>query len=101
MSGPTEEVLRCYERFCPGILSELMHEVARAEKLHGYIPNDCIRATVILTEEVGEVAEAALTLTRPAGPYGNNDIEHLREELIQVAAVAIRMVEAINLKSMI
>jgi NTP pyrophosphatase (non-canonical NTP hydrolase) len=46
----------------------------------------------ILTEEVGESAEAALD----AHFYPDRSLAHLREELIQVAAVAVAMVEHID-----
>lgn len=46
---------------------------------------------LVLGEEVGEVANAILE----AG-YGNGATRHLREELVQVAAVAVAWVEAID-----
>jgi NTP pyrophosphatase (non-canonical NTP hydrolase) len=46
----------------------------------------------ILGEECGEVAEACLH----AHWGGSGDLAHLREELVQVAAVAIQMVEKID-----
>lgn len=49
--------------------------------------------SAILTEECGEVAEAAL------GVVFNDESEHLphlREELVQVAAVAVQMIEKID-----
>jgi NTP pyrophosphatase (non-canonical NTP hydrolase) len=45
----------------------------------------------ILTEEVGEVARAALETQ-----FDGKDRVHIREEAIQVAAVAIAMVEALD-----
>lgn len=49
--------------------------------------------SAILTEECGEVAEAALRVEF----HGQDDhLAHLREELIQVAAVAVHMVEKID-----
>ncbi|HWV25411.1 MAG TPA: MazG-like family protein [Thermomicrobiales bacterium] len=48
--------------------------------------------STILTEECGEVAEACL-MTH----WGSDaDLPHLREELIQVAAVAVQMVEKLD-----
>lgn len=92
MNGPTEEVLKCYERFCPAILCLLMHEVARAEKLHGPLPLDMIRDTAIAGEEMGEVCEAALDHTRHNKPE-HETRQHLIEEWVQLAAVSIRAVE--------
>lgn len=48
----------------------------------------------ILTEEVGESAQEALRLT--FGKEGEGDIRSLREELIQVAAVAVAIIEHID-----
>lgn len=49
--------------------------------------------SAILTEECGEVAESALRVEF----HGEEDhLAHLREELIQVAAVAVHMVEKID-----
>jgi len=45
----------------------------------------------VLAEEFGEVANAVLETS-----YGADGDEHLREELIQVAAVAVAWVEAID-----
>lgn len=47
----------------------------------------------ILAEECGEVAQAALTVAFH-GEDGN--LEHLREELIQVAAVAVHIIEKLD-----
>lgn len=48
--------------------------------------------TTILTEEVGEVAQAACNEHfHPSG-----DLARLKEELVQVAAVAVAMVEHIE-----
>lgn len=46
----------------------------------------------VLTEEVGESAEAALE----AHFDRSSPLEHLREELVQVAAVAVAIVEHID-----
>lgn len=46
----------------------------------------------VLTEEVGESAEAALE----AHFETSTSLDHLREELIQVAAVAVAIVEHID-----
>lgn len=48
--------------------------------------------SAILTEECGEVAEACLM-----AHWGSEaDLDHLRAELIQVAAVAVQMVEKLD-----
>lgn len=49
--------------------------------------------SAILTEECGEVAQAALEVAF----HGEDDrLAHLREELVQVAAVAVQMIEKID-----
>ena len=49
--------------------------------------------SAILTEETGEVAEAALRVHF----HGERDhLAHLREELVQVAAVAVHIIEKID-----
>lgn len=48
--------------------------------------------SAILTEECGEVAEASLKTHF----HGEQHIDHLREELVQVAAVAVHMIEKID-----
>lgn len=48
--------------------------------------------SAILSEECGEVAEACLK----AHWGSERDLDHLREELVQVAAVAVQIVEKID-----
>lgn len=49
--------------------------------------------SAILTEETGEVAEAAL---RVHFDGETDNLAHLREELVQVAAVAVHILEKID-----
>ena len=49
--------------------------------------------SAILTEEIGEVAEAAL---RVHFDGETDNLAHLREELVQVAAVAVHILEKID-----
>lgn len=74
-------------------IDAVVAERLRQDELWGPIPRHLSPDTwaVILTEEVGEVAEATLRLHDPG--WG---IKPLREELIQVAAVAIAMIEEID-----
>jgi NTP pyrophosphatase (non-canonical NTP hydrolase) len=51
---------------------------------------DCL---AVLTEEVGEVARAVLNINRLTSDRG--DVTALREELVQVAAVAVAWVEGL------
>lgn len=71
-------------------------EMARADQLHGPLSTDPVRAAAILGEEAGEVLAAALGVTRQ--PPEDTE-SHLREELVQVAATAIRMLETLNRSS--
>jgi NTP pyrophosphatase (non-canonical NTP hydrolase) len=64
------------------IIYDLTEERKRQNNMHNYFEQSDRMA--ILTEEVGEVAKALL------------DGDGLREELIQVAAVAIRWVEELD-----
>ena len=48
--------------------------------------------SAILTEECGEVAQAALNVHWD----GEDRLAHLREELVQVAAVAVHIIEKIE-----
>lgn len=51
--------------------------------------------SAILTEECGEVAEASLRVH--FAPEGNDEgLAHLREELVQVAAVAVHIIEKLD-----
>lgn len=84
------------------VLGDVKKEMKRAEEMHGPIPADLFRALAILTEEVGEAAEACLELARPirdpgtrAGEGGESvarrrQKEHLLEEVTQITAVAFR-----------
>ena len=60
--------------------------MAYSLKVHGPMPLDLLRASNILTAETGEGADAVLGATRVVA---TDTYEHVREELAQVAAVAI------------
>lgn len=66
--------------------SEIMEERDRQDAMHNNQGNSVETWYLILAEEVGEVAQAIL----------DRDLPHTREELIQVAAVAVAIVEAID-----
>lgn len=59
----------------------------------GVTNHDPFTALTILMEEVGEAAQAALHLR-----FGGFAAESLREELVQVAAVAVEMIETLDRK---
>lgn len=90
------------------IYSEVETERIRQDKKFGshnnYIPSDWL---MVLGEEVGEVNEAALTARFSTfGMEGKTKeeidqkkkaaLEHMREELVQVAAVAVAIVESLD-----
>lgn len=89
-------IAAAYDRFYPQIISDLMHEVVRAEKMHGPLPTDYCRAQTIACEEMGEVAEATLEMGRHSIHTMRDRWIHLREEWIQLAAVCIRAVENLD-----
>ena len=71
---------------CQNVLKEVLNERLNQEAKWGEQNHDNPLYVTILTEEVGEVAKAIL----------EKDIQNLREELIQVAAVAVAMVECLD-----
>jgi NTP pyrophosphatase (non-canonical NTP hydrolase) len=72
-----------------GGLSEVGAERANQEAKWGQQDHDGPLYLTILTEEVGEVAKAILDHR-----YKKQPAAHIREELVQVAAVAVAMIEA-------
>lgn len=52
-----------------------------------------LRSTLVLSEEAGEVAAAALALDEGAS---ENALQHLRDELVQVGAVAWALLERLD-----
>lgn len=83
------------------ILDQIEKERLRQEHLKRdgrfkYTPDEVplIRSTAMLTEELGEVARAALAVSG----YVQEELtlDDCRKELIQVAAVAMAMVEGID-----
>jgi NTP pyrophosphatase (non-canonical NTP hydrolase) len=71
------------------VLTDVGYERQRQENKWGEQNHDGGIWLAILTEEVGEVAQAGLD----NGWVGNR---HLREELVQVAAVAVKWIECID-----
>lgn len=68
--------------------SDVDHELCRAKKLHQNYPTDMFQQLAIMQEEAGEVTKAVLDYSD-----GKDTIEHIREELIQTAAMCLRMLE--------
>ena len=77
------------------VLQEVLAERIRQDGLWGEQNWHDFEGISILTEEVGEAAKAANEANFKSGKTPG-DYSHLREELIQVAAVAINHVEIID-----
>lgn len=73
--------------------AEIDSELKRAEKKHPIFPNDMFRQLAIMQEEAGEVTKAVLHYH-----YENGALDHVREELIQTAAMCMRMLQDIDRK---
>jgi len=68
-------------------LKSIMEELTRARAIWPRWPSDIFEALAIVNEELGESQQAALQLC-----HENGSIEALRTELIQLAAMVIRMI---------
>lgn len=67
-------------------------ELERAKKLHPNFPTDIFQQLAIMQEEAGEVTKAVLDYKD-----GKCPLQHVKEELIQTAAMCMRMLEDVNL----
>lgn len=70
------------------ILTDIVIELERAKKLHPNWPADIIHAVAVVAEESGEAVRAALNMH-----YQGGSIADLRTELVQTAAMCVRMIE--------
>jgi NTP pyrophosphatase (non-canonical NTP hydrolase) len=75
------------------IFGNLLEERARQDMKWGEQNHDLTVWLTVLTEEVGEVAEAILT--NRSDPSWEN-VAAVRDELVQVAAVAVATIEFID-----
>lgn len=73
------------EKVLNDVIDDILQELERAEKKFPVFPVDKIHAVSIMNEEAGEAIQAALNFH-----YLNGDINDIRKELIQTAAMAIR-----------
>lgn len=81
------------------LLNEIEETLATAERQWPGWPQDLIHGAAVLAEEAGEVVQAALQLTYQHAkmPEGQRRQRlHLREELLQTAAMAIRNLVALD-----
>jgi NTP pyrophosphatase (non-canonical NTP hydrolase) len=70
------------------IYSEIEKELIYAEQQHPNYPTDIFKQLAIMQEEAGEVTMAVNDLES-----GKSTIKQVREELIQTAAMCVRMIE--------
>lgn len=66
--------------------SKIDKELIRAETKHPQWPEDMFRQLAIMQEEAGEVTKAVLHYH-----YEGGTLDHVKEELIQTAAMCMRM----------
>lgn len=73
------------------ILSLILAELDRAEKLHPNWPQDLIHASAICTEELGEMVQATLNHFE-----GKGSKQKIIVEAVHAAAMAIRFLKNIE-----
>lgn len=73
--------------------AEIESELQRATKKHPNYPTDMFQQLAIMQEEAGEVTKAVLDYHN-----GVDSIEHVKEELIQTAAMCMRMLNNLQPK---
>lgn len=71
--------------------SEIDSELNMAKKKHPDFPEDMFRQVAIMQEEAGEVTKAVLDYH-----YAGGSLNDVKSELIQTAAMCMRMLEAIS-----
>lgn len=79
-----------FERFKKYI--EIERELKRAERLHPQYPSNLYQQLAIMQEEAGEVTKAVLDYH-----YERGTLSQIREEVIQTAAMCMRMLENLPL----
>lgn len=71
------------------VVLEVLAELERAKKKHPEFPTGIVRQVAIMAEEAGEAIREANNIE-----YGQNgDLDALRTELIQTAAMSLRVIE--------
>lgn len=88
--------------------SHLIYKDVHCERVRAHLKHDTNKRSMeravyndprwlpVLTEELGEVAKVICDSTKNGTPVPNIDATHLREELIQLAAMACAWVQAID-----
>lgn len=82
---------RQYSSSTPESLDAVLEERERQDKKWGQQNHDPFVYGAILMEEVGELMQAALKAR-----YEQKELGHVREEAVQVAAVALAIVECLD-----
>ena len=72
-------------------INEILNELAKAKEKWPNWLDDPIHAASIISEEAGELTQAANDFC-----YGDGTIEHMVEEAAQVGAMAIRFLEGVG-----
>lgn len=72
------------------MIDDVLEELERAKQLHPKWPLDPLHAAAIIGEEYGEMIQAILQLTYE---YPKADLEDVRREAVQTAAMALRFLE--------
>ena len=95
--SPSFDEVEIVKDFTAAALNDVMDERARQDAKWGQQDHEASRWLMILGEEYGEACEAGCRVTFPLDPRCTNlAVSDLRNELVQVAAVAVAMIEAID-----
>ena len=73
------------------VWDRIMTEYDRSCIKHPIYTSDVLRRVAIIAEEAGEAVKAALDLTRPSNPDYTLLRAELREEVVQTAAMCVKM----------
>lgn len=74
------------------IFSDIKQELEKAKKKHPFFPLDAVGRCSIMMEEAGEAVQAANDVV-----WGDiDDTANLKTELLQTAAMCVRILEAIE-----
>lgn len=82
------------------ILDDILKELKRAKKKHPQWPDHIVARAAIVGEEAGELVRAALQFKYDSASHGSKErfdqLDALRKEAIQTAAMAIRFLEILK-----
>ena len=75
------------------IFEEIAEELKRAKIKHPLFPKSLVRMTAIMAEEAGEAIKEANLIE----DEGRNRFKEYKEELIQTAAMCVRILEILEM----